>query len=80
MERCAQVPLDGKRNQNPQWLTDMPKRFNAALRHSVGCAKDKKGYPGLPCGSAGWVTVEALLKYDDVWRDREVLAGTNHPH
>ena len=27
----------GKRNQNPQWLTDMSKKFNAALRHSVGC-------------------------------------------
>ena len=60
-------------------MTDMSKRFNATLRHSVGCVKDKKGYPGLPCDSVGWVNVEALLKYDDIWRDREVLAGTKTP-
>ena len=33
----------GKRHQNLQWLTEMSKRFNAALRQSVGCVKDKKG-------------------------------------
>ena len=51
----------GKRNQNPQWLTDVSTRFNAALRHSVGCVQDKEGFPGFPCDEAGWVGVEALL-------------------
>ena len=75
-------PLDyevGKRSQNPQWLIDMSKRFNAALRRSVVCVKDKRGYPGLPCHNAGCVNVEALLKYDDLWRDQEVLAGSKTP-
>ena len=34
----------GKKWETPQWEIDLSKRFNAALRHSVGCVKDKKGH------------------------------------
>ena len=72
----------GKKWENPQWIVDLSKRFNAALRHSVGCVKDNRGHRGLPCDEAGWVNVEAILKYDNIWRDKHTLAGTtrvNYP-
>ena len=71
-----------KRHETPSWLIEMSKRFNAALRHSVGCVKDKKGYQGLPCDEAGWVNVEQILKYDHIWKDGdgEVLAHTTVPN
>ena len=56
----------------------MSKRFNAALRHSVGCVKDSRGYRGLPCDEAGWVNVEQILKYDSIWKDGKKLEGTSH--
>ena len=72
----------GKKWENPQWIVDLSKRFNAALRHSVGCVKDNRGHRGLPCDEAGWVNVESILKYDNIWRDGHTLAGTtrvNYP-
>ena len=61
-------------------MIDMSKRFNAALRHSVGCVQDKKGYQGIPCDEAGWVNVEQILKYDHIiWKDGHKLAGTTAP-
>ena len=68
----------GRKWETPQWMIDMSKRFNAALRHSVGCVKDKRGHRGLPCDEAGWVNVEQILKYDNIWRDGHILAGTPH--
>ena len=67
---------------SPQWIVELSKRFNAALRHSVGCVKDNRNHRGLPCDEAGWVNVEAILKYDNIWRDKHTLAGTtrvNYP-
>ena len=66
----------GKRDETPKWMIDISKRFNAALRHSVGCVRDRRGHPGLPCDEAGWVNVEQILKYDHIWQDGNVLAGT----
>ena len=69
----------GRRHETPQWMIDMSKRFNAALRHSVGCVQDKKGYQAIPCDEAGWVNVEQILKYDHIWKDGHKLAGTTAP-
>ena len=69
----------GRRNDNPKWLTDLSKRFNATLRHSIGCRKDSKGYNGLPCDDAGWVNVTFLMQYDAIWRDGDHLYGTEKP-
>ena len=69
----------GRRNDNPRWLTELSKRFNATLRHSIGCKKDSKGYNGLPCDDAGWVNVTFLLQYDAIWRDGYRLYGTEKP-
>ena len=66
----------GKRNETPSWMIDISKRFNAALRHSVGCVRDRRGHQGLPCDEAGWVNVEQILKYDRIWQDGNILAGT----
>ena len=66
----------GRRQDTPRWMIEMSKRFNAALRHSVGCVTDKRGHQGIPCDEAGWVNVEQILKYDHIWRDGETLAGT----
>lgn len=60
-------------------MIDMSKRFNAALRHSVGCVRDKKGHPGIPCDEAGWVNVDQIVKYDHIWKDGHTLAGTQEP-
>ena len=60
-------------------MIDMSKRFNAALRHSVGCVQDIKGYQGIPCEEAGWVNVEQILKYDRIWTDGQYLAGSSVP-
>ena len=72
----------GNKWENPQWIVELSKRFNAALRHSVGCVKDNRNHRGLPCDEAGWVNVESILKYDNIWRDKHTLAGTtrvNYP-
>ena len=69
----------GRRSENPKWMTDMSKRFNAALRHSIGCRKDKKEYDGLPCDDAGWVNVTYLMQYDSIWKDGHYLYGTEKP-
>ena len=69
----------GRRNENPRWLTELSKRFNATLRHSIGCRKDKKNYNGLPCDDAGWVNVTYLMQYDAIWRDGNHLYGTDKP-
>ena len=48
----------------------------------MGCVKDNRNHRGLPCDEAGWVNVEAILKYDNIWRDQHTLAGTtrvNYP-
>ena len=82
VKRFAENEWMGKKWENPQWIVDLSKRFNAALRHSVGCVKDNRGHRGLPCDEAGWVNVEAILKYDNIWRDNHTLAGTtrvNYP-
>ena len=82
VERFGEHEWMGKKWENPQWIVELSKRFNAALRHSVGCVKDSRGHRGLPCNEAGWVNVEAILKYDNIWRDKHTLAGTtrvNYP-
>ena len=78
VHRFAENEWMGRKWETPQWMIDLSKRFNAALRHSVGCVKDKKGHRGLPCDEAGWVNVEQILKYDNIWRDGHTLAGTPH--
>ena len=78
VHRFAENEWMGRKWETPQWMIDLSKRFNAALRHSVGCVKDKKGHRGLPCDEAGWVNVEQILKYDNIWRDGHILAGTPH--
>ena len=82
VKRFGEREWMGKKWENPQWIVELSKRFNAALRHSVGCVKDSRGHRGLPCDEAGWVNVEAILKYDNIWRDKHTLAGTtrvNYP-
>ena len=82
VHRFAENEWMGKKWENPQWIVDLSKRFNAALRHSVGCVKDNRGHRGLPCDEAGWVNVESILKYDNICRDGHTLAGTarvNYP-
>ena len=66
----------GKRYETPRWMIEVSKRLNAALRHSVGCVRDRRGHKGIPCDEAGWVNVEQILKYDHIWQDGKVLAGT----
>ena len=82
VKRFGEHEWMGKKWENPQWMVELSKRFNAALRHSVGCVKDSRNHRGLPCDEAGWVNVEAILKYDNIWRDKHTLAGTtrvNYP-
>ena len=82
VKRFGEHEWMGKKWENPQWMVELSKRFNAALRHSVGCIKDSRNHRGLPCDEAGWVNVEAILKYDNIWRDKHTLAGTtrvNYP-
>ena len=82
VKRFGEHEWMGKKWENPQWMVELSKRFNAALRHSVGCVKDSRNRRGLPCDEAGWVNVEAILKYDNIWRDKHTLAGTtrvNYP-
>ena len=82
VKRFGENEWMGKKWENPQWMVELSKRFNAALRHSVGCVKDNRNHRGLPCDEAGWVNVESILKYDNIWRDRHTLAGTtrvNYP-
>ena len=82
VKRFGEHEWMGKKWENPHWIVELSKRFNAALRHSVGCVKDSRGHRGLPCDEAGWVNVEAILKYDNIWRDKHTLAGTtrvNYP-
>ena len=82
VKRFGEHEWMGKKWENPQWIVELSKRFNAALRHSVGCVKDSRGHRGLPCDEASWVNVEAILKYDNIWRDKHTLAGTtrvNYP-
>ena len=82
VKRFGEHEWMGKKWENPQLMVELSKRFNAALRHSVGCVKDSRNHRGLPCDEAGWVNVEAILKYDNIWRDKHTLAGTtrvNYP-
>ena len=82
VKRFGEHEWMGKKWENPQWIVELSKRFNAALRHSVGCVKDSRNHRGLPCDEAGWVNVEAILKYDNIWRDKHTSAGTtrvNYP-
>ena len=82
VKRFGENEWMGKKWENPQWMVELSKRFNAALRHSVGCVKDNRNHRGLPCDEAGWVNVESILKYDNIWRDKHTLAGTtrvNYP-
>ena len=79
VKKYAENEWMGKKWEKPQWETDLSKRFNAALRHSVGCVKDKRGHFGLPCDEAGWVNVEQIMKYDHIWKDGHTLAGTSEP-
>ena len=76
VEKYAENAWMGRRHDKPQWMNDMSRRFNAVLRHSVGCWQDKKRHRGLPCDEAGWVNVERFLKYDELWKDGAVLEGT----
>ena len=78
MHRYGENEWMGNKWENPQWIVELSKRFNAALRHSVGCVKDNRNHRGLPCDEAGWVNVESILKYDAIWRDQHTLAGTTH--
>ena len=75
----TEIEWMGRKWETPQWMFDMSKRFNAALRHSVGCVRDKKGHLGIPCDEAGWVNVEQIMKYDHIWKDGHTLAGTQEP-
>ena len=79
VKKYAENEWMGKKWETPQWEIDLSKRFNAALRHSIGCLKDKKDHFGLPCDEAGWVNVEHIMKYDQIWRDGYTLAGTSEP-
>ena len=82
VKRFGENEWMGKKWETPQWMVELSKRFNAALRHSVGCVKDNRNHRGLPCDEAGCVNVEAILKYDNIWRDQHTLAGTtrvNYP-
>ena len=82
VKRFGENEWMGNKWENPQWIVKLSKRFNAALRHSVGCVKDNRNHRGLPCDEAGWVNVESILKYDNIWRDKHTLAGTtrvNYP-
>ena len=82
VKRFGENEWMGNKWENPQWIVELSKRFNAALRHSVGCVKDNRNHRGLPCDEAGWVNVESILKYDNIWRDKHTLAGTtrvNYP-
>ena len=82
VKRFGEHEWMGKKWENPQWMVELSKRFNAALRQSVGCVKDSRNHRGLPCDEAGCVNVEAILKYDNIWRDKHTLAGTtrvNYP-
>ena len=79
VKKYAENEWMGKKWETPRWEVDLSKRFNAALRHSVGCVKDKKDHFGLPCDEAGWVNVEHIMKYDNIWRDGYTLAGTSEP-
>ena len=82
VKRFGEHEWMGNKWENPQWIVELSKRFNAALRHSMGCVKDNRNHRGLPCDEAGWVNVEAILKYDNIWRDKHTLAGTtrvNYP-
>ena len=82
LKRFGENEWMGNKWENPQWIVELSKRFNAALRHSVGCVKDNRNHRGLPCDEAGWVNVESILKYDNIWRDKHTLAGTtrvNYP-
>ena len=77
VKRYGENEWMGNRWENPPWIVELSKRFNAALRHSVGCVKDNRGHRGLPCDEAGWVNVESILKYDHIWKDGHTLAGTS---
>ena len=55
VKKYAENEWMGRRNDTPKWMTDMSKRFNAALRHSIGCHRDNRKFAGLPCDDAGWV-------------------------
>ena len=79
VRKYAENEWMGRKWEKPQWETELSKRFNAALRHSIGCVKDSRGYPGLPCDEAGWVNVEQIMKYDYIWKDGYALAGTPEP-
>ena len=82
VKRFGENKWMGNKWENPQWIVELSKRFNAALRHSVGCVKDNRNHRRLPCDEVGWVNVEAILKYDNIWRDKHILAGTtrvNYP-
>ena len=82
VKRFGENEWMGKKWETPQWMVELSKRFNAALRHSVGCVKDNRNLRGLPCDEAGWVNVESILKYYNIWRDKHTLAGTtrvNYP-
>ena len=61
VKRFGENEWMGNKWENPQWIVELSKRFNAALRHSVGCVKDNRNHRGLPCDEAGWVNVEAIF-------------------
>ena len=48
VKRFGEHEWMGKKWENPQWMVELSKRFNAALRHSVGCVKDSRNHRGLP--------------------------------
>ena len=56
----------GNKWENPPWIVELSKRFNAALRHSAWLRQRQSKHRGLPCDEAGWVNVESILKYDAI--------------
>ena len=79
VKKYAENEWMGRKREKPQWETDLSKRFNAALRHSIGSVRDNRGHSGLPCDEDGWVNVEQIMKYEYIWKDGHILAGTPEP-
>ena len=45
VKRFGENEWMGNKWENPQWIVELSKRFNAALRHSVGCVRDNRKSP-----------------------------------
>ena len=57
----------GQRNELEPYEKDVRNALNRVLRHHAGKVMDKVNL-GLVCDDAGWVPIDDLLKYENVWR------------